>query len=64
MLVRCRPTACKGCGAALAETGQRRVRRGPVVELPGLAGGDRGVGVRGSLAGLRRAGRSVSHRRG
>ena len=36
VLVRCRPTACRGCGAALAETGQRRVRRSQVVELPEL----------------------------
>src|SRR6476469_877489 len=36
MLVRCRPTACRGCGAALAATGQRRVRRRQVLELPEL----------------------------
>jgi transposase len=36
VLVRCRPTACRGCGAALAESGQRRVRRSQVVELPEL----------------------------
>ena len=36
VLVRCRPTACRGCGAALAEAGQRRVRRSQVVELPEL----------------------------
>jgi transposase len=36
MVVRCRPTVCRGCGAALAETGQRRVRRSQVVELPEL----------------------------
>ena len=36
VLVRCRPAACRGCGAALAETGQRRVRRSQVVELPEL----------------------------
>jgi transposase len=36
VIVRCRPTACRGCGAALAETGQRRVRRSQVVELPEL----------------------------
>jgi transposase len=35
-VVRCRPTACRGCGAALAETGQRRVRRSQVIELPEL----------------------------
>jgi transposase len=36
VVVRCRPTACRGCGAALAEAGQRRVRRSQVVELPEL----------------------------
>lgn len=36
VVVRCRPTACRGCGAALEETGQRRVRRSQVVELPEL----------------------------
>jgi transposase len=36
VIVRCRPTACRGCGAALAETGQRRVRRSQVTELPEL----------------------------
>lgn len=36
VVVRCRPTVCRGCGAALAETGQRRVRRSQVVELPEL----------------------------
>jgi transposase len=36
VLVRCRPATCRGCGAALAETGQRRVRRRQVVELPEL----------------------------
>ncbi len=36
VLVRCRPTTCRGCGAALAERGQRRVRRSQVVELPEL----------------------------
>jgi transposase len=36
VIVRCRPTACRGCGEALAETGQRRVRRSQVVELPEL----------------------------
>src|SRR5688500_18157993 len=36
VLVRCRPTACRGCGAALVEAGQRRVRRSQVVELPEL----------------------------
>src|SRR5215204_130385 len=36
VVVRCRPTACRGCGAVLAEAGQRRVRRSQVVELPEL----------------------------
>jgi transposase len=36
VVVRCRPTACRGCGAALVESGQRRVRRSQVVELPEL----------------------------
>jgi transposase len=36
VVVRCRPTVCQGCGAALAATGQRRVRRSQVVELPEL----------------------------
>jgi transposase len=36
VVVRCRPTACQECGAALAVTGQRRVRRSQVVELPQL----------------------------
>src|SRR5688572_28023269 len=36
VLVRCRPTACRSCGAALAEARQRRVRRCQVVELPEL----------------------------
>src|ERR671933_985454 len=36
VIVRCRPTACRGCGAALSESGQRRVRRSQVVELPEL----------------------------
>ena len=34
VVVRCRPTACRGCGGALAGTGKRRVRRRPVAELP------------------------------
>jgi transposase len=34
VVVRCRPTACRGCGAALPLGGQRRVRRSQVVELP------------------------------
>ena len=36
VLVRCRPTACRGCGAVLAQAGQRRVRRSQVVEVPEL----------------------------
>src|SRR5215211_5705505 len=36
VVVRCRPTACRGCGAALPPAGQRRVRRSQVVELPEL----------------------------
>src|SRR5581483_2091517 len=36
VMARCRPTACRGCGAALAANGQRRFRRSQVVELPGL----------------------------
>jgi transposase len=36
VIVRCRPTTCRGCGAVLAGTGQRRVRRSQVVELPEL----------------------------
>jgi transposase len=36
VVVRYRPTVCQGCGAALAATGQRRVRRSQVVELPEL----------------------------
>ena len=34
LVVECRPTACRGCGAALAEQGQRRVGRSQVVDLP------------------------------
>src|SRR5687767_5738235 len=30
LIVRCRPTVCRGCGANLAEVGQRRVRRSQV----------------------------------
>ena len=33
VLVRCRPTACRGCGAALTEAGQWRVRRSQVIEV-------------------------------
>jgi transposase len=36
VVVRCRATVCRGCGAHLAATGQRRVRRSQVVELPEL----------------------------
>ena len=36
VVLRCRPTTCRGCGAALPEAGQRRVRRSQVVELPEL----------------------------
>jgi len=36
LIVRCRPTVCRGCGAALEATGQRRVRRSQVIELPEL----------------------------
>jgi transposase len=34
VVVRCRPTACRGCGAALPATNQRRVGRSQVIELP------------------------------
>jgi transposase len=34
LVVECRPTQCRGCGAALAERDQRRVGRSQVVELP------------------------------
>jgi transposase len=34
VVVRCRPTACRGCGAALSERDQRRVGRSQVIELP------------------------------
>jgi transposase len=37
VVIECRPSACGGCGAALAETGGRRVGRGQVVELPPVA---------------------------
>jgi transposase len=36
VVVRCRPSACRGCGAALPAAGQRAVRRSQVVELPTL----------------------------
>lgn len=36
VVVRCRPTACRGCGAALTERDQRRVGRSQVLELPPL----------------------------
>jgi transposase len=31
VVVRCRPTACRGCGAALSAVGQRRVGRSQVI---------------------------------
>jgi transposase len=34
LIVECRPTTCRGCGAALAQQGQYRVGRSQVVELP------------------------------
>jgi transposase len=34
VIVRCRPSACAGCGEPLARAGQRRVGRSQVVELP------------------------------
>jgi transposase len=34
LVVVCRPTVCAGCGAALPETGGRRVGRSQVIELP------------------------------
>jgi transposase len=34
VVARCRPTACRGCGAALSERDQRRVGRSQVIELP------------------------------
>ncbi len=34
VVVRCRPTACRGCGAALGPRDQRRVGRSQVIELP------------------------------
>ena len=34
VVIECRPSACGGCGAALAKTGGRRVGRSQVVELP------------------------------
>ena len=34
VIVRCRPTACGGCGATLPPGGQRRVGRSQVIELP------------------------------
>jgi transposase len=36
VVVRCRPTACRGCGADLGSQPQRRVRRSQVIELPEL----------------------------
>jgi transposase len=34
VIVRCRPTACAGCGESLPLAGQRRVGRSQVIELP------------------------------
>src|SRR3954452_17467839 len=34
VIVRCRPSACQGCGEPLPVAGQRRVGRSQVVELP------------------------------
>jgi transposase len=34
VVLKCRPTSCGGCGAALGPRGQRRVGRSQVVELP------------------------------
>jgi transposase len=34
LVARCRPTSCRGCGAALAERDQKRVGRSQVVDLP------------------------------
>src|SRR5215207_6659265 len=34
LIVRCRPSACEGCGEPLPLAGQRRVGRSQVVELP------------------------------
>jgi transposase len=34
LIVECRPERCRGCGAALAEQGQRQVGRSQVVDLP------------------------------
>jgi len=34
VIVRCRPSACQGCGESLPLAGQRRVGRSQVVELP------------------------------
>ena len=36
LVVCCRPGICRGCGALLPETGQRRVRRSQVVDLPAV----------------------------
>ncbi len=36
LVVRCRPTACQGCGEPLGPKDQRRVRRSQVVELPAV----------------------------
>jgi transposase len=34
VVLRCRPSACRGCGEALGPKDQRRVRRSQVIELP------------------------------
>jgi transposase len=34
VVVECRPSACRGCGETLAQTGGRRVGRSQVIELP------------------------------
>jgi transposase len=36
VIVRCRPTTCEGCGEPLPLSGQRRVGRSQVIELPPL----------------------------
>src|SRR4051812_44400140 len=37
VVVACRPSACAGCGAALPQTGGRRVGRSQVIEVPSSA---------------------------
>src|SRR5215213_1971646 len=36
VVIACRPRACAGCGATLAQTGGRRVGRSQVIELPAV----------------------------